>query len=108
MAVFLTAMASESTPLTATPVAKAFVMVLVRFGGDWMAIWRLLAMVGVVEVVEVGGGWSPTAALDCRSLTLLGRYLPYFPPMFLSRKVRESYVGERKLRNPGEFWRIPE
>ena len=33
-------------------------MVLVGFGDDWMAIWRLPAMVGVVEVV---GGRSPTA-----------------------------------------------
>ena len=35
MAVIMTAMASESAPLTAPPAAKAFVRVLVRFGEVW-------------------------------------------------------------------------
>ena len=46
----MTAMAAESSKMTLPPVAEAFVMVLVGFGGDWVAIWRLPAMVGVVEV----------------------------------------------------------
>ena len=71
-------------------------MVLVGFGDDWMAIWRLPAMVGVVVVV--GGGRSPTAVPR-----ITRSYFSYFPPMFLRRKVKESYVGEGKLRNPGEF-----
>ena len=43
-------LAAESTPPPPPPVAEAFVMVLVGFGGDWAAIWRLPAMVGVVDV----------------------------------------------------------
>ena len=46
----MTAMAAESTPPPPPPVAEAFVMVLIGFGGGWAAIWRLPAMVGVVEV----------------------------------------------------------
>ena len=49
-AVIVTAMAAESPMTTPPPVAEAFVMVLVGFSGDWAAIWRLPAMVGVVEV----------------------------------------------------------
>ena len=49
-AVIVTAMAAESPTTTPPPVAEAFVMVLVGFGGDWAAIWRLPAMVGVVDV----------------------------------------------------------
>ena len=52
----MTAIAAESElpPTTPPPVAEAFVMVLVGFGGDWTAIWRLPAMVGVVEVLISG------------------------------------------------------
>ena len=50
----MTAMAAESPTTTPPPVAEAFVMVLVGFGGDWEAIWRLPAMVGVVEVSNFG------------------------------------------------------
>ena len=46
----VTELAAESMPPTPPPVAKAFVMVLVGLGGDWTAIWRLPAMVGVVDV----------------------------------------------------------
>ena len=50
-------MADESPTSTPPPIAEAFVMVLVGFGGDWAAIWRLPAMVGVVEVSNFGGKW---------------------------------------------------
>ena len=53
-AVIATVMASESTPPTPPPVAVTFVMVLVGFGGDWAAVWRLPAMVGMVEVSKFG------------------------------------------------------
>ena len=49
-AVILMTTAAESPPLTPPPVAEAFVRVLVGFGGGRAAIWRLPAMVGVVEV----------------------------------------------------------
>ena len=44
------ALSAELTPLTQLLVAQAFVMVLVGFGGGRTAIWRLSAMVVVVEV----------------------------------------------------------
>ena len=44
-AVIVPELAAELPPPTPTPVAEAFVMVLVGFGGDWAAIWRLPAMV---------------------------------------------------------------
>ena len=53
-AVIATAVAAESTPPTPPPVAVTFVMVLVGFGGGWAAVWRLPAMVGVVEVSKFG------------------------------------------------------
>ena len=53
-AVIVTAVAAESPPQTAPPVAVTFVMVLVGFGGGWAAVWRLPAMVGVVEVSDFG------------------------------------------------------
>ena len=54
LAVILTAVAAESTPLAPPSVAKAFVRVLVGFGVVEAAIWRLPAMVGVVDVSIVG------------------------------------------------------
>ena len=53
-AVITTAMAAESPPPTPPSVAEAFVRVLVGFGGGRAAIWRLLAMVKVVEVSKFG------------------------------------------------------
>ena len=53
-AVFVTAMAAESAPTTLPLVAMTSVTVLVGFGGGQMAIWRLPAMVGVVEVSIFG------------------------------------------------------
>ena len=50
----VTATAAESPPPTPPPVAVAFVMVLVGFGRVWAAIWRLAAMVEVVDVSFVG------------------------------------------------------
>ena len=47
-------MAAESMPPTPPPVAETFVRVLVGFGVVWAAIWRLPAMVGVVDVSFVG------------------------------------------------------
>ncbi len=41
-------MAAESMPPTPPPVAESFVTVVVEFGLDLTAIWRLPAMVGVV------------------------------------------------------------
>eukprot|EP00956_Cyclotella_meneghiniana_P028123 scaffold64890_cov71-Cyclotella_meneghiniana.AAC.3 len=41
-------MAAESTSPTPPPVAEAFVTVVVEFGMDLTAIWRLSAMAGVV------------------------------------------------------------
>ena len=39
-AVFVTVMAAESPPATPKEVGEAFVMVLMRFGVDWVAMWR--------------------------------------------------------------------
>ena len=50
----MTAVAAESTPPTPPPVAQVFVRVLVGFGVVGAAIWRLPAMVGVVDVSFVG------------------------------------------------------
>ena len=50
----MTAMTAESTPPTPPAVAKAFVRVLVGFGMVGAAIWRLPAMVRVVDVSFVG------------------------------------------------------
>ena len=50
----MTAVAAESMPPTPPPVAETFVRVLVGFGVVWAAIWRLPAMVEVVEVSIVG------------------------------------------------------
>ena len=49
LAVILTAVAAESPLPAPRAVAKAFVMVLVRFGVFGAAVWRLSAMVGVVD-----------------------------------------------------------
>ena len=54
LAVIATAVATESTPPPPTSVAETFVMVVVGFGRVWAAIWRLPAMVGVVDVSFVG------------------------------------------------------
>eukprot|EP00956_Cyclotella_meneghiniana_P018355 scaffold30528_cov61-Cyclotella_meneghiniana.AAC.1 len=48
-AVILNAVVAELIPPT-PPVADTFVMVLVGFARVWPAIWRLPAMVGVVDV----------------------------------------------------------
>eukprot|EP00956_Cyclotella_meneghiniana_P019966 scaffold34737_cov50-Cyclotella_meneghiniana.AAC.1 len=54
-AVIVTAVAAESMPPTPPPVAQTLVMVLdVGFGMVGAAIWRLPAMVGVVDVSFVG------------------------------------------------------
>eukprot|EP00956_Cyclotella_meneghiniana_P009249 scaffold12693_cov64-Cyclotella_meneghiniana.AAC.2 len=53
-AVIVTATAAESPPPAPPPVAKAFVRVLVGFEVVWAAIWRLTAMVEVVDVSIVG------------------------------------------------------
>ena len=50
----MTATAAESTPPTPPSVTKSFVRVLVGFGVVGAAIWRLPAMVGVVDVSFVG------------------------------------------------------
>ena len=50
----VTATAAKSLPPAPPPVAKAFVRVLVGFGVVGAAIWRLPAMVGVVDVSFVG------------------------------------------------------
>ena len=50
----VTAMVAESPPPTAKPVAKALVMVLLEFGRVWTTIWRLPAMVAVVDLSFVG------------------------------------------------------
>ena len=50
-AVIALMMAAESTTPTPPPVAEAFVTVVVEFGMDLTAIWRLPAMVGVVVVL---------------------------------------------------------
>ena len=46
----VTELAAKSMPPTPPPVAEAFVMVLVGCGMVWAAVWRLPAMVGVVDV----------------------------------------------------------
>ena len=43
-------MAAKSPTTTTPPIAEAFVMVLVGCGMVWAAVWRLPAMVGVVDV----------------------------------------------------------
>eukprot|EP00956_Cyclotella_meneghiniana_P036390 scaffold125116_cov30-Cyclotella_meneghiniana.AAC.1 len=53
-AVILNPVAAESIPPTSPPVADTLVVVLVGFGRVWAAIWRLPAMVGVVDVSFVG------------------------------------------------------
>ena len=53
-AVIVTVVAAESMPQTPPAVAKAFVRVLVGFGMVGAVIWRLPAMVGVVDVSFVG------------------------------------------------------
>ena len=62
--VIVTAAAAESPPPTAPPVAKAFVAVLVGFGVVGAAIWRLPAMVGVVDVSFVGAKNGEKRALS--------------------------------------------
>ena len=47
-------MVAESALTTPPPVEKAFLRVLVRFGVVRAAIWRLPAMVGVVDLSSVG------------------------------------------------------
>ena len=49
-AVIVTAVASESSRPTPLKIAETLAMVLVGCGNDWVAIWRLPAMVGVVEI----------------------------------------------------------
>ena len=60
----MTAVAAESTPPTPPPVAQAFVRVLVEFGVVGAAIWRLPAMVGVVDVSLVGAKNGEKRALS--------------------------------------------
>ena len=48
--VFLFATAAESSLPTPPLAEEAFVMVLLGFGDDWAAFWRLLAMVRVAEI----------------------------------------------------------
>ena len=49
-AVIVTDAVAKSPTTPPTPVAEAFVMVLVGCGVVWAAVWRLPAMVVVVEV----------------------------------------------------------
>ena len=49
-AVMEAATASESSQTTPQKVAETFVVIMVGCSDDWAAIWRLPAMVGVVEV----------------------------------------------------------
>ena len=60
----MTAAAAESTPPTPPPVEQVFVRVLVGFGGEWAAIRRLPAMVGVVDVSLVGAKNGEKRALS--------------------------------------------
>ena len=60
-AVIRTGTAAESPTTTPPPVAKAFVRVLVGFGGGRSAVWWLSAMVGVVEVSKFGVKMVPWA-----------------------------------------------
>ena len=50
LAVILMTTAAESLLMTLSPVVEAFMRVLVGFDGGRAGIWRLPAMVGVVEV----------------------------------------------------------
>ena len=50
VALILIALAAELIPPPPPPIAEVFVRVLVEFGRVWAAIWRLPAMVGVVDV----------------------------------------------------------
>ena len=49
-AVMEAATATESSQSTPPKIAETLAMVLVGCGNDWVAIWRLPAMVGVVEI----------------------------------------------------------
>ena len=105
-AVILIKTVAESPPMTPSLVAEAFVMVLVGFGGDWIAIRRLPAMVGGWRwwwVVVTGTGRLPLFALECLSARVTRSYFSFFPTMFLCTKVTESYVGEGKMGNSGKF-----
>ena len=62
----MTATAAESLPPAPPPVAKAFVRVLVGFGVVGAAIWRLPAMVGVVDVSFVGAKNGEKRALSSK------------------------------------------
>eukprot|EP00956_Cyclotella_meneghiniana_P016277 scaffold25630_cov78-Cyclotella_meneghiniana.AAC.3 len=53
-AVIVTAVAAELTPRLPPPVAQVFVRVLVGFWVVGAVIWRLPAMVGVVDLSFVG------------------------------------------------------
>ena len=50
----MTAAAAESLPAAVSSVAVTFIRVLVGSGGGWTAVWRLPAMVGVVEISKFG------------------------------------------------------
>ena len=67
-AVIVTAMAADSPTTTPPPVAEAFMMVLVGFGGGQTAIWRLPAMVGVVDVSFVWGENGEKRALRAKKI----------------------------------------
>lgn len=54
--------------IATTMTATAFVIVLMGFGGDWAAIWRLLAMVGMAEVSISGKKWQGKS-IEKKSLT---------------------------------------
>ena len=64
--VIVTAMAAVLTPLTPPLVAVMFVMVLVGFGGGWTAVWRLPAIVRLVEVSDFGVGTKMVAVLTTK------------------------------------------
>ena len=63
-AVIVTVVAAESMPPTPPPVAQTLVMVLVGFGMVGAAIWRLPAMVGVVDLSFVGAKNGEKRALS--------------------------------------------
>ena len=48
----VTALVAELPPQTPTPVSEAFVMVLVGFGVDWVAMWRRPAWLFSFFVVD--------------------------------------------------------
>ena len=87
-----------------TPIVEALAMVLVVFGGDWAAIWRLLAMVR---------RQLPAAALECQFIRVTSSYLSYFPRMLPGTKVTGNGILHRirkvtesgVRRNTGEFRR---